>query len=204
MTSCNNYLLQSAEDGKPDAQFQLGLYFQGPGIATNFAEAAVWFEKAAEQGHISAQVNLASLYTSGKGVEQDLELAFRWYREAASQGGEVEQDMIGELYSRGQGVRQNKMEAAKWYRMSADQGLCTAQRKLAECYMNGEGVPKDEIEAYAYFNLAAVQLEPARKKIAELEEILPMAARLKAQQRSRQIQKQVDATWAKKRKQQNK
>jgi hypothetical protein len=58
--------------------------------------------------------------------------------------------------------------------------------------MNGDGVPKDEIEAYAYFNLAAVQLESAREKLAELEERLPTTARLKGQRRSRQIQKEVD------------
>ncbi len=66
--------------------------------------------------------------------------------------------------------------------------------------MNGEGVPKDEIEAYAYFNLAAIQCEVSRTKLAQLEEYLPMSARLAGQQRSRQMRKDIDAHWAKKKK----
>ncbi len=83
-------------------------------------------------------------------------------------------------------------KAAKWYRLASLGGLGFAQELVGKCYLNGDGVPKDEIEAYAYFNLAAVQHESARKKLEELEEILPTTARLKGQQRSRQIQKEIE------------
>ena len=75
---------------------------------------------------------------------------------------------------------------------------------MAECYVNGDGVHKDEIEAYAYYNLAAVQLESAREKMADLEERLPTTARLKGQQRSRQIQREIDQRHTRKAKTPNK
>ena len=35
------------------------------------AAAALWFRKAAEQGHVHAQSNLGTLYRDGRGVAQD-------------------------------------------------------------------------------------------------------------------------------------
>jgi TPR repeat protein len=46
-----------------------------------------WYRKPADQGHASAQDNLAYMYESGKGVPQDYEAAVKWYRKAADQGG---------------------------------------------------------------------------------------------------------------------
>ena len=41
-----------AEQGHVEAQFNLGvMYFHGDGVAQNDAAAAIWFRKAAEQGH---------------------------------------------------------------------------------------------------------------------------------------------------------
>ena len=54
--------------------------------ADDFKEAAKWYRKAAEQGHVSAQYNLGYMYHSGKGVTQDYGEAVKWYRKAAEQG----------------------------------------------------------------------------------------------------------------------
>ncbi len=39
-------------------------------------QAFYWCQKAAENGHIDAQYNLASLYLDGKGIEKDLKKSF--------------------------------------------------------------------------------------------------------------------------------
>ena len=49
----------AAEGGDPDAQFSLGAsYAEGDGIPQDDAEAARWYQRAAEQGHVWAQNNL--------------------------------------------------------------------------------------------------------------------------------------------------
>src|SRR4030043_216659 len=76
-----------AEQGLPEAQFNLGLmYDKGQGVPQDYAEAVKWYRKAAEQGNTSAQFNLGLMYDKGQGVPQDYAEAVRWYRKAADQG----------------------------------------------------------------------------------------------------------------------
>ena len=58
----------------------------GIGTAQDYAEAAKWYRKSAEQGNPQAQYSLGTLYEGGFGVEQSAEEAERWYRKAAEQG----------------------------------------------------------------------------------------------------------------------
>ena len=62
------------------------MYEEGRGTERNYAEAAKWYQKAAQQGHKQAQNNLAWLYESGKGVNKDLSTAYAWFDVAAKQG----------------------------------------------------------------------------------------------------------------------
>lgn len=72
----------------PQAQFVLGsMYYKGSsGTRRDHAMAAYWYRKAAEQGHVKAQVNLGGLYFDGEGVAQDYAEAARWFRKAAEDG----------------------------------------------------------------------------------------------------------------------
>ena len=54
----------------------------------NFAGAATWFRKAAEQGDIDAMAQLATYYWSGKGVEKSAREAINWWKQAADKGDE--------------------------------------------------------------------------------------------------------------------
>jgi TPR repeat protein len=116
----------------------------------------------------------------------------RWFRKAAVQGDPDGQYRLGSAYAYGVGVREDKSEAAKWYLKAAEQGLAIAQYMLGHAYETGEGVPKDEIEAYAYFNLAGVTNEGARKRIASMEETMQPNFRLLAQQRTKELRKEME------------
>jgi TPR repeat protein len=50
------------------------------------AQGAKWYQKAATQGNIIAQCNLACCYEDGIGVPKDLVEACRWYSLAAKGG----------------------------------------------------------------------------------------------------------------------
>ena len=50
---------RAAEQGDADAQNKLGdMYYDGEGVARDYAEARRWYRKAAEQGFADAQYNL--------------------------------------------------------------------------------------------------------------------------------------------------
>ena len=69
-----------AEQGLPEAQFNLGLmYDKGQGVPQDYAEAVKWYRKAAEQGSAEAQYNLGKMYYTGQGVPKDYVLAHMWF-----------------------------------------------------------------------------------------------------------------------------
>jgi len=75
-----NFFRMAAEQGNPEAQFELGqMHAQGLGITQQFEVAADWYLLAAKQGHAKAQFHLGFLYSHGQGVGQDYAKAYQWY-----------------------------------------------------------------------------------------------------------------------------
>ncbi|HCK80058.1 MAG TPA: sel1 repeat family protein [Candidatus Competibacteraceae bacterium] len=145
-----------AEQGQAEAQFNLGvLYDGGLGVERDYRQAARWYQRAAEQGHAKAQFNLAVLFANGLGVERDMEEAARWYRQAAIQDEVEAQFNLGVLYEDGAGVVQSDVAAAYWYRLAAYQGHTMAQNNLGILFANGRGMSRDPVAAYAWYALAA-------------------------------------------------
>ena len=117
-----------AEQGDPQAQFQLGMhYYRGKEIARDYIEAAKWLMKSANQGNADAQLRIGLCYSAGEGVEKDFTKAAGWYRKAAEQGNPSAQLGLAVRYYRGEGVEQDYTEAVKWFMKSAEQGNATAQ-----------------------------------------------------------------------------
>lgn len=76
--------LPQAQSGDPEAQYYVGQMFEkGLGVPPDYASAASWYRKAAEQGYGAAQVAFGSMLEAGRGVEKNTEEALRWYRRAA-------------------------------------------------------------------------------------------------------------------------
>lgn len=127
-----------AQAGDREAQYRLGvMYAEGKGVAPNDAEAALWFERAAEQGEPMAQYNLGASYVEGTGVRKDMTAAAKWFRRAADQGIPLAQLNLGLLYASGNGVPQDNIEALKWidlaiYALPAGGVRSDAARALAD------------------------------------------------------------------------
>jgi TPR repeat protein len=62
------------------------MYENGTGVTKDAAEAARWYQKAADAGYALGMVNLGLLYENGLGVTKDAAEAKRWYRKAADAG----------------------------------------------------------------------------------------------------------------------
>jgi len=136
-----------AEKGNADAQYRVGARLVLNEFANEGTEptkekleaAAQWFQKAAQQGHPRAQLELGAMLLSGLGLPQDTNQAVKWYRTAADRGGLAEaQHTLGFLYQKGIAVRKDQHEAFNWYRKAAEQGYAPSLFNLGNMYAYGE------------------------------------------------------------------
>jgi len=154
------YAVPAAERGDANAQWNLSSYYQSGlgGFPMDETETVKWLRKAADQGHIESQQNLAILYQTGRGVQQDKAEAVRWFRKAAEQGDPISQRELGSAYwyadSDDQGVVRNLGQAFHWLKKAADQGDAAAQNELGSMF---EGTPQDYLEAAKWYQSAADQ-----------------------------------------------
>jgi len=108
-----------AERGNGDAAFIIGLmYATGRGVRQSYAEAAQWYQVAADDGQDVAENNLGLMYASGVGVPKSDDQAARLYWLAADQGNPRAQYNLAAAYRDGKGVEQNDVRAYMWYTLS--------------------------------------------------------------------------------------
>ena len=69
--------------------------FAGEGTTQDYAQAARWYLKAADQSHSLAQFNLAIMYAAGQGVPRDESKSMGWMQKAADLGDAGAQYHIG-------------------------------------------------------------------------------------------------------------
>ena len=75
---------------KASAQASLAaMYEDGRGVPKNHREAAMWYLRAAYQGHVGAQSSLGIMYEDGRGVPQDDVFALMWQTLAAGGGDKI-------------------------------------------------------------------------------------------------------------------
>lgn len=91
-------------------------------VPTDVVAAAVYFEKAAAQGHVEAMAEIALCYELGCGVEASDETALDWYMKAATAGHVTAKYAVGEAFEEARGVPQSDEEACLWYYKAAVEG----------------------------------------------------------------------------------
>ncbi len=92
------------------------------GAKQDYALAAQWWQRAADQGHKRAQASLGFCYAHGEGVKMDKSRAVQLYQLAADQGLAIAQYNLGLCYRDGTGVAVNSAKATTLFRASSDQG----------------------------------------------------------------------------------
>ncbi|MBQ6972917.1 MAG: sel1 repeat family protein [Synergistaceae bacterium] len=152
-------VIQAAEAGNAEAQFQLGkMYKYGEGVGQDIQKARYWWEKAAAQGHRLARQALqilpaaqAPMSTLTREQIEDL------YR-------------TGAKYYNGQGVAMDKTKAVEYLTQAAEAGHSEAQYLLGVCYRFGHGVNQDIQKARYWYGKAAAHGHPyARSALRNLD-----------------------------------
>jgi TPR repeat protein len=191
------------------------------GLTIDSSGAAQWYRKAADQGDAKAQLQLGVMYANGEGVLKDYTEAFVWIKQSAEQGCLDAQVQLGLIYANGDAATKDDIvspssisSAPSSYAVRSSAlpknsgtgfGLFAVPEAVSreslkrEILQYGHGVPKDEIEALAWFNIAAITgHETAVIHRADLENHLGQQSILTAQQRSKEILKEIEAAKAKK------
>lgn len=95
----------------------------------NHLDAAYWYTKAGEQGHIQGMKNMGWMYDWGEGVNKDINKAFSWYHKAAEQGDAYAQYHTGLMYDVGRGVSKDKKQAQELFYEACKNGEQLACKK---------------------------------------------------------------------------
>ena len=132
----------AAESGEANAQFLLGDLLDERG---NEEEAFVWFERAAQAGHLPAKVELSGRYLTGVGIPAQPRLALSLAEEAGAAGERSAFRVLAKAYAEGIGVVQDTQRAIQLLNDLADLGDIRAAvdlgRILAEIGRSEEAIP---------------------------------------------------------------
>jgi localization factor PodJL len=144
--------------GDPTAAYEIGVrYAEGKGVASNFDEAAKWYDRAAQAGVVPAIFRLGTFYEKGLSVKKDVDIARRYYMQAAERGNAKAMHNLAVLDADGGGKGADYKDAAQWFRKAADRGVADSQFNLGILYARGIGVEQNLAESYKWFSLAAAQ-----------------------------------------------
>lgn len=130
----------------PDVLYYIGLlFYRGLGdVGQNYAEAAKWFRKLAEDEYQSL----------------DSDSDYNWMRRQHNMCVQSASYFLGFMYWHGQGVAQDYTQAVKWLSKAVETkftwygGIKEAQYLLGKAYYTGHGVAQDYAEAVRWYNAA--------------------------------------------------
>ncbi len=166
-TTALQHWTRLAENGDPVSQYNVGvMYDEGTGVRRDPAKVVAWWNKAADQGHLTAQHNLALLLIE-RGRTQDFRKAAYWLKRAAADGFVLSQYSLAKLYATGLGVERDNDLALDLFLKAGDAGFVKAQYNLGKIYRDGIGVAADPVVSVDWFRKAAVQgYAKAQEKLA--------------------------------------
>ncbi|MDK9704394.1 MAG: SEL1-like repeat protein [Sulfuritalea sp.] len=112
----------AAVAGHREAQFALATLLAKSPVDADKKEAAGWFAKAHEAGHIAAANRLGELYRDGAGVPLQLDKARSIFQQAAEQSDADAMYNLAEMQNDGHGGERDTGKALEWYTRAAMRG----------------------------------------------------------------------------------
>ena len=142
------------DNGSHTIAYRLGrVWRDGLGVPPDDEKAEVWFQRAADGGHVGAQYALAKLlHEQGRTSE-----AISWYRQAAEGGNPYARYQLGKLYLAGDSVPKDTAKALEYFTDAAEQGNSQAQYILGKLYLLGRDVEQNREVAVQWLTIAATQ-----------------------------------------------
>lgn len=144
-----------AENGDPEAQWELGYFHQSgakdkPGsvlAVSSLATAMKWYQASAAQGNARAQCALSTILSCGEEIDRDLPLAIDWAKKAVAQGDSSAAFNLATIY---RDMGKPKL-AFRWYQRAGSMGETDAFLQIGLCHFFGFGAKQDLGSAQAAF-----------------------------------------------------
>ncbi|PYE88683.1 tetratricopeptide repeat protein [Phyllobacterium leguminum] len=154
-----NLALPRAEKGDPAAQLLAAeIYARGLGVPVNQAEAARWYEKAAEQGVTEAQFRYGAMLLQGKHIPRDKAKGEKLMQAAAEAGNPMAQYNYGQLMMANHPGETGLDKAFPWFMKAAQARLADGEYGVSQIYANGTlKIPRDDKKAREFLERAAKQ-----------------------------------------------
>ena len=148
-----------ASHGNVDADYELGdIYRNGLVIPQNYAQAMLWYQKAADNGVGPAYYRLAEMSENGEGTPKDARNAYRYYRRAATLVYLPAFYKLAVMLQDGIGTPKDLRESREWFNRierGAKRGNVAHLVSLAQCYEHGQFVARNDPKAAALYQEAA-------------------------------------------------
>lgn len=116
---------------QPAAQYRMGAsYERGRSVRRDLATAAIWYERAALNGHALAMHNLGVLRAKRGANAANYNQAAQWFEKAALRGVVDSQYNLAVLLERGLGGPSDLTQAYRWYAIAAKSGDVESSAKI--------------------------------------------------------------------------
>ena len=152
LTLGRQWLEAAANLEHTEAMFTLAQSYEQQG---ELHAAWIWYERAAINHHLQAQIRMAEHFHYGQGTSVNMAMAMHWYSEAGNQGYLPAQILLGDWYFNGQVCEKDFNQAAYWYRLGAQQGDAHAAFHYGAMLSSGNGVAYNEKEAVKWLTISA-------------------------------------------------
>jgi len=116
VTEVWSLLESAANQGYPDAQYQLGKHYSNLFLELQDESKAIfWYQKAVDQGHLKAQVKMGNRYLLGSSViKKNPEHGLKMLKLVAEQGDTEAMTLVGRTYFFDDGIPVNIEKAIEW------------------------------------------------------------------------------------------
>lgn len=154
-----NLAIERANQGDAAAETLVAeILSRGLGMPVNGAEAAKWYQRAAEQGVSEAQFQYALILLDGRFAKKDDKEAQALLQASAETGNPLAQFNLAQLLVQREPGENGLAKAVPYYEKASDSGLADVQYAMAQIYANGAaGKKQDDAEARRLLVLAARQ-----------------------------------------------
>ena len=143
----------------------------------DYSQAVASWLPLAQQGHVSAQINLAVMYDHGTGVIQDIEYALSWYQAAARQGSAIAQYNLGLFLADRNIFTTENEDGLYWLFKAAAQDYADAQYQIGLMYAEGIAGHSKKADAAQWLYQAGVNYlsngdtDGARSAVVALQQV---------------------------------
>src|SRR5882757_477459 len=125
----------ASQAGDAEANYRIGtLYAKNQGVAGSIPDAVVWYERAAQLGHVEAQFQTGLAFLYGANAAVGLNRPETWRRSSAARLGDKASNAHDLVFPHGTSVERDLDAAFRWISAAAEAGKAEAQTILGNMY----------------------------------------------------------------------